>query len=86
MYFLISVNLMDVFLVVFIFGIVLGVGIGLCDSVSQDVVWGNVIMFVQLVDGINIILFVVYVKVESVSVIVMVGFFQLMVNFEIVYQ
>ncbi|KAE9771345.1 fimbrial protein, partial [Escherichia coli] len=63
-----------------------GAGIGLRDSASQDVVWGNATTPVQLVDGTNTIPFVAYVKAESASASVTAGSFQSTVNFEIAYQ
>ncbi len=81
-----SVNPTDTSLAAFTSGTASGAGIGLRDSASQDVVWGNATTPVQLVDGTNTIPFVAYVKAESASATVTAGSFQSTVNFEIAYQ
>ncbi|CBG90209.1 fimbrial protein [Citrobacter rodentium] len=81
-----SLNPTDNTLAAFTSGTASGAGIGLRDSASQDVVWGQATTAVQLVDGTNTIPFVAYVKAESASATVAAGSFQSTVNFEIAYQ
>lgn len=81
-----SVNPTDATLAAFTSGTASGAGIGLRDSASQDVVWGQATTAVQLVNGTNTIPFVAYLKEESAGATVTAGSFQSTVNFEIAYR
>ncbi|WP_436858126.1 fimbrial protein [Citrobacter tructae] len=81
-----SINPADATLAAFTSGTASGAGIGLRDSASQDVVWGQGTTAVQLVNGTNTIPFVAYLKADNAANTVMAGAFQSTVNFEITYQ
>jgi P pilus assembly protein, pilin FimA len=60
-----TINPSDDTLAAFTSGTASGAGIGLRDSASQDVVWGQGTSAVQLVDGTNTIPFVAYLKADN---------------------
>ncbi|HEM6801140.1 fimbrial protein [Citrobacter koseri] len=80
-----SINPSDATLAAFTSGTASGAGIGLRDSASQDVVWGQPTTAVQLVNGTNTIPFVAFVKADSDTNPVTAGAFQSTVNFVIDY-
>ncbi|TBL58049.1 fimbrial protein [Hafnia paralvei] len=63
-----------------------GAGIGMKDSASQDITWGQASSQVQLVNGTNKIPFSAYLKADNASGAVTPGAFQSTVNFQIDYQ
>lgn len=81
-----SLNPADATLAAFTSGTASGAGIGMKDSASQDVVWGQGTTAVQLVDGTNTIPFVAYVKADNAAGTVTAGAFQSTINFQIDYQ
>ena len=84
-----SVSPADATLAAFTSGTASNAGIGLKDSASQDVVWGQGTTAVQLVNGTNTIPFVAYVKADSADQTanpVTAGSFQSTINFQIAYQ
>jgi major type 1 subunit fimbrin (pilin) len=81
-----SLNPADTTLAAFTSGTASGAGIGLRDSASQDVVWGQPTTAVTLVDGTNNIPFVAYLKADNAASNVTAGAFQSTINFQIAYQ
>ena len=81
-----TTNPSDATLAAFTSGTASGAGIGLRDSASQDVTWGQGTSAVQLVNGTNTIPFVAYLKADNDENIVTAGSFQSTVNFQIDYQ
>lgn len=81
-----TVNPNDNTLAAFTSGTASGAGIGLKDSASQTVAWGNPTTPVTLVDGTNTIPFVAFLKAEAGATTVTAGAFQSTINFTIDYQ
>lgn len=81
-----TINTADNTLAAFTSGTASGAGIGLKDNASNNVVWGQKMTPVQLVNGTNKIPFVAYLKADNASGAVTPGAFQSTVNFQIDYQ
>lgn len=81
-----TTNPNDTTLAAFTSGTAGGAGIGLKDSASQTVDWGQPTTPVTLVDGANTIPFVAFLKAEDGVTSVTPGAFQSTINFKIDYQ
>lgn len=81
-----TVNPQDGSLAAFTSGTASGAGIGLRDSASQDVVWGQPAAAVNLVNGKTSIPFVAYLKADNAANTVVPGNFDSTINFKIDYQ
>ncbi|BDH44589.1 major fimbrial subunit PmfA [Salmonella enterica subsp. enterica serovar Choleraesuis] len=81
-----STNPNDTTLAAFTSGTASGAGIGLKDSASQDVKWGQKTTPVTLVNGTNKIPFVAFLKADNDTNTVTAGTFQSTINFQIDYQ